>query len=106
MLNFLIIALAGIISIVAAALTFFAIWAFWLRRLMNRLAKMEHVLKEIHRSLALYHEKLDRIQQILENIQHDDSQLIQTHLIEMDPNLSNEERERLIRYLRSEGFIP
>ena len=100
------IALASVVSIIAAGLTFFAIWVFWLRSLVGRLGRMERVLKEIHRSLTKHHEKLSYIEELLKAARDEGGRWVQLYVVEIDPNLSYEERERLIRYLRAEGFIP
>ena len=98
-------------SFVAAALFMF-LWWLWLRKLVAKLAYIQHALKQTQQALVDHQKKLDLIRSDQMNLNNtlrenlEEVENSQVGLIEIDPSISPEERERLIRYLRAEGFLP
>lgn len=101
----IVIVTASVTTLIVAAL-----WWAYLRGLIRYLANIQQNLRETQASLTAHQESLDLIrnhQHILMAAVHDrHGHPSQPHeVIQIDPSLSLEERERLIRYLKSEGFI-
>lgn len=100
-----------LVSGVTAFIAFTILWWIYLRRLVNCLDQIQKNLKNTQNYLNTHQESLDKIRSyqrsLIDSIHEGkDNVDLSKDMRALDSVISPAERERIMRYLRSEGFIP
>ena len=96
-----------LMTVLTAALSFTIVWWLYLRSLTESLHEVRKNLRVANASLESHKESMRQIQNVLKMILSLDNlkKGEKNQTITFEPTLPTEERQRLIQYLRSEGFI-
>jgi|GEM_PF-6226712 len=103
--------LVAFVSGITTCVAFTVLWWLYLRKLLDCLNQIQKNLQSTQRFLATHQESLEKIRSSQKtlidtvSVKNEPGDLLK-EIREIESIIGPAERERIIRYLRSEGFIP